>query len=138
MKKEDPNWLTMVQSDATNRIPRSVPPQRGKAQHPDRAMFKEREKELPKLPSRECTWAGPDAKRYHPHILEAAPKFTNQARQMWSPYTRKAPLIGYNKTQEDQQLEHLCARPRREGALMTLGIHGKSISDPIAGWTAGW
>merc|ERR1719265_1805830 len=113
----------MVQSDSV-RERRSVPPQRGRAPHPNRALFKEREKNLPKLPPNECTWAGPDAKNYHPHILEAAPKFTYHGRRLWSPYTRKATLIDYTKTINDNHLEYVCERKLHHGH-MRHSEHGK-------------
>lgn len=133
MKKEDPNWIQRVQMGSSRGL-RSGPPPRGSAPHPDRSKYKEREKTLPKLPERECTWAGPDAKKYHPDILEAAPTFTYQGRGLWDPYTRKQTLLDYSKRQEDQNLEYICERRLHHGR-MVHGEHGKNISEPIAGWT---
>lgn len=132
MKKEDPEWIRMVQLHSA-RGPRPAKPQRGKAPHPDRSGFKEKEVDLPKLPERVCTWAGPDAKAYHPDILETAKDFTYKGRRMWSPYTRKQTLLDYAPTNNHTYFERFIEKPLADGAMRHSHL-GENIKNPIAGW----
>lgn len=127
MKKDD-----RVVHPETARGPRPVAPPRGTAPHPERALFREREKVLQRasglangrIPPNECTWAGPEAPKYHPGILEVDPEFTSKAKTLIpGAGKRKQTVMTYSKDQTYCCLENVIERKIQEGRFdMHMGL----------------